>query len=144
LSQRMEENQRQKKEMDALRENLNSQIEIAERHQEELGKAHKQQVERLQVISGLSAEEAKGQLIESLKTEARAEAMSYINEIVDETKMTASKEAKRIVLQTIQRVATEAAVENSVTVFHIENDEMKGRIIGRKDAIFVRWKRQRA
>jgi len=132
LSQRMEENQRQKKELDNLRDNLNTQIEIAERQQEELGKAHKQQVERLQVISGLSAEEAKGQLIESLKTEARAEAMSYINEIVDETKMTATKEAKRIVLQTIQRVATEAAVENSVTVFHIENDEMKGRIIGRE------------
>jgi len=132
LSQRMEENQRQKKELDTLRDNLNSQIEIAERQQEELGKAHKQQIERLQVISGLSAEEAKGQLIESLKIEARAEAMSYINEIVDETKMTATKEAKRIVLQTIQRVATEAAVENSVTVFHIENDEMKGRIIGRE------------
>jgi len=132
LSQRMEENQRQKKELDILRDNLNSQIEIAERQKEELEKAHKQQVERLQVISGLSAEEAKGQLIESLKTEARAEAMSYINEIVDETKMTATKEAKRIVLQTIQRVATEAAVENSVTVFHIENDEMKGRIIGRE------------
>jgi len=132
LSQRMEENQRQKKELDTLRDNLNSQIELAERQQEELEKTHKQQVERLQVISGLSAEDAKGQLIESLKTEARAEAMSYINEIVDETKMTATKEAKRIVLQTIQRVATEAAVENSVTVFHIENDEMKGRIIGRE------------
>jgi ribonuclease Y len=132
LSQRMEENQRQKKDLDTLRDNLSTQIELAERKQEDLEKAHKQQVEHLEAISGLSAEEAKGQLIESLKTEARGEAMSYINEIVDEAKMTASKEAKRIVMQTIQRVATEVAVENSVTVFHIENDEMKGRIIGRE------------
>ena len=132
LSQRLEENQRQKKELDNLRESLNSQIELAERKQEELDKSHKQHVERLEAISGLSANEAKGQLIESLKSEARSEAMAYINEIVDEAKMTATKEAKRIVLQTIQRVASEAAVENSVTIFHIENDEMKGRIIGRE------------
>ncbi len=132
LSQRFEENQRQRKEVDTLRESLSNQIELAERKQEDLEKAHKQQVEQLETISALSAEEAKGQLIESLKTEARSEAMSYINEIIDEAKMTATKEAKRIVLQTIQRVATEAAVENSVTVFHIENDEMKGRIIGRE------------
>ncbi len=132
LSQRIEESQRQRRELDTLKENLNNQIEIAERKQEDLEKAHKQQVEQLEAISGLSGEEAKGQLIESLKTEARSEAMSYINEIVDEAKMSATKEAKRIVLQTIQRVATETAVENSVTVFHIENDEMKGRIIGRE------------
>ena len=132
LSQRLEENHRQKKELDVLRDNLSTQIELAERKQEDLEKAHRQQVEHLETISGLSAGEAKAQLMESLKTEARSEAMSYINEIVDETKMTASKEAKRIVLQTIQRVATEAAVENSVTIFNIENDEMKGRIIGRE------------
>jgi ribonuclease Y len=132
LSQRIEENQRHRKEIDVLRENLNNQIELAERKQEDLEKMRKQQVSQLETISGLSAEEAKAQLIESLKSEARSEAMSYVSEIVDETKMTASKEAKRIVLQTIQRVATEVAVENSVTVFHIENDEMKGRIIGRE------------
>ena len=132
LSQRMEENQRQKKDLDNLRDNLHAQIELAERKQKDLEKIHKQQVDHLETISGLSSEEAKGQLIESLKTEARSEAMSYINEIVDEAKMTATKEAKRIVLQTIQRVATEAAVENSVTVFHIDNDEIKGRIIGRE------------
>ena len=132
LSQKMEENQRQKKDLDNLRDNLHSQIEIAERKQKEVEKAHKQQVEKLESISGLSSEEAKGQLIESLKTEARSEAMSYINEIMDEARMTATKESKRIVLQTIQRVASESAVENSVTVFHIENDEMKGRIIGRE------------
>ena len=132
LSQKMEENQRQKKEIENLRDNLNTQLEVAERRQKELDKSHKQQVEKLETISGLSSEEAKGQLIESLKTDARSEAMSYINEIMDEARMTATKEAKRIVLQTIQRVASEAAVENSVTIFHIENDEMKGRIIGRE------------
>jgi len=132
LSQRMEENQRQKKELENLRDNLHAQIDLAERKREELDKAHKQQVEHLETISGLSAEEAKRQLIESLKNDARSEAMSYINEIMDEAKMTATKEAKRIVLQTIQRVASESAVESSVTVFHIENDEMKGRIIGRE------------
>ncbi|HPV57476.1 MAG TPA: ribonuclease Y, partial [Tenuifilaceae bacterium] len=86
----------------------------------------------LEAISGLSAEDAKTQLIESLKAEARTSAMSYINEIVDEAKMTAAKESKRIVVQTIQRVATEAAIENSVTVFNIDSDEIKGRIIGRE------------
>jgi ribonuclease Y len=132
LSQRIEENQRQKRDMDNLRDSLNTQIELAARKQEDLEKVRKQQVERLETISGLSAEEAKIQLIESLKTETRSEAMTYVNEILDEAKMTASKEAKRIVLQTIQRVATETAVENSVTVFHIDNDEIKGRIIGRE------------
>ncbi|MDR1667726.1 MAG: ribonuclease Y [Bacteroidales bacterium] len=132
LAQRMEETQRKSREVDNLRENLKNQIEIAERKQEDMEKAHKQQVEHLETISGLSAGEAKGQLMESLKSEARTEAMSFINEIVDEAKMTASKEAKRIVLQTIQRIATEVAIENSVTVFHIENEDVKGRIIGRE------------
>ncbi|GHT24409.1 ribonuclease Y [Bacteroidia bacterium] len=132
LSQRMEETQRKSRDIDNLRDNLKNQIEIAERKQENLEKAHKQQVEQLEAISGLSAENAKVQLLESLKSEARSESMTFINDIVDEAKLTASKEAKRIVLQTIQRVATEAAIENSVTVFRIENDEMKGRIIGRE------------
>ena len=132
LSQRMEENQRQKRDLENLRDNLKTQIELAERKQEDLEKSHKQQVERLEAISGLSADEAKGQLMESLKTEARSEAMSFINEIVDEAKMNATKEAKRVILQTIQRVATETAVENSITIFHIDNDDMKGRIIGRE------------
>jgi len=132
LSQRMEENQRQKKELDGLRDNLRTQIDLAERKREDLEKAHKQQIERLETISGFSAEQAKNQLVESLKNEARSEAMSYVNEIMDEAKMTATKEAKRIVLQTMQRVASESAVESAVTVFHIENDEMKGRIIGRE------------
>jgi len=93
---------------------------------------HKRQVEQLETISGLSAEDAKSQIVESLKDEAKTDAMSYINEIVDEAKMTANKEAKRIVIQTIQRVAAESTIENSVTVFHIESDEIKGRIIGRE------------
>lgn len=132
LSQKIEEAQRKKNEADAIRENLASQIEIVEKRNEELSRLHRQQVDKLEAISGLSAEEAKNQLIESLKEEAKTGAMSYVNEILDEAKMTANKEAKRIVLQTIQRVAAENAIENAVTVFHIESDEMKGRIIGRE------------
>ncbi len=132
LSQKIEEAQRKKNEADAIRENLSSQLEIVEKKTEELAKFHKQQVDQLESISGYSAEEAKNHLIESLKEEAKTGAMSYINEILDEAKMTANKEAKRIVVQTIQRVAAENAIENAVTVFHIESDEMKGRIIGRE------------
>ena len=132
LSQRIEESQRKRKEVDAIRENLSSQMELVEKKSEELEKMHKQQVEQLEAISGLSAEEAKAQLVDSLKAEAKTEAMSYINEIMDEAKMTANKEAKKVVIETIQRVSTESAIENSVTVFHIESDEIKGRIIGRE------------
>jgi ribonucrease Y len=87
---------------------------------------HKHQVDKLETISGLSGEEAKMQLVESMKEEAKTEAMSYINEIMGEAKMTATKEAKRIVIQSIQRVAAESTIENSVTVFHIDSDEIKG------------------
>jgi ribonuclease Y len=132
LSQKLEEAQRKKNEADSIRENLDSQLELIDKKNEELTKLHRQQVDQLEAISGLSAEEAKNNLIESLKEEAKTGAMSYINEILDEAKMTANKEAKRIVLQTIQRVAAENAIENAVTVFHIESDEMKGRIIGRE------------
>jgi len=132
LSQKLEETQRKNNELEAIRENLNNQLEIIDKRGEELSRLHKQQVEQLEAISSLSADEAKNQLIESLKEEARTEAMSYINEIMDEARMTANKEAKRIVMMTIQRVATESAIENAVTVFHIESDEIKGRIIGRE------------
>jgi ribonucrease Y len=132
LNQKIEEVQRGKKEVDVVRENLTHQLEIVEKQQEEIEKTHKQQVEQLQALSGMTAEEAKAQLVESLKAEAKTEAMSYINDAIEEAKMTANKEAKRIVVQSIQRVATEVAVENSVTVFHIESDEIKGRIIGRE------------
>jgi len=132
LNQRIEENERVKTELDSIRKNLNSQMELVESRTEELSKLHKQQVEQLEAISGLSGEEAKSQLIESLRDEAKTDAMSYINEIMDEAKMTATREAKKVVIETIQRVATESAIENSVTVFHIESDEIKGRIIGRE------------
>ncbi|SDB82661.1 ribonuclease Y [Williamwhitmania taraxaci] len=132
LSQKQEEYQRTKKEVDAIRSNLTGQIEIVEKRTEELDRLHRLQVEKLETLSGISVDEAKNQLIENLKAEAKTAAMSYINETMDEAKMTANKEAKRIVVQTIQRVATESAIENSVTVFHIESDEIKGRIIGRE------------
>ncbi len=132
FAQRREEIERKRKEVDSIRENLNAQLEIVEKKKEELEKNHKQQVKQLETISGLSAEEAKSQLIESLKDEAKSEAMAYVNEIMEEAKMNSVKEAKRVILQTIQRTASETAVENSVTVFNIDSDEIKGRIIGRE------------
>ena len=123
---------RKKNETDAIRENLDNQLKLIDSKKAELEKLHRQELEKLETISGLSAEQAKEKLIEVVKEEAKADAVSYINEIMEEAKMTANKEAKKIVVQSIQRVATEAAVENSVTVFHIESDEMKGRIIGRE------------
>ncbi len=132
FSQKMEELQRKKKEIDVIRENLDQQLELVDRKSEELDRTHKKQVEQLEAISGMSAEEAKEMLVESLKAEAKTEAMSYINDIMDEARINATKESKRIVLQTIQRTATETAIENSVTIFHIDSDEIKGRIIGRE------------
>lgn len=132
VSQKIEDLNRNKQDVDAIKINLSSQINLVDKKSEELQKMHKKQVEQLESISGLSVDDAKGQLIESLKSEAKTEAMSYINDIMDEAKMTANKEAKRIVIQTIQRVASEHSVENSVTVFHIDNDDIKGRIIGRE------------
>ena len=122
----------EKKETDIIRENLNHQLEVVEQRGEELEKMHRQQVEQLETISGLSAEEAKAQLVESLKNEAQTEAMSYIQEIMDEAKLNANKEAKKVIVKSIQRVASETAIENAVTIFNIENDEIKGRIIGRE------------
>lgn len=132
INQKFEEIQRKHKEVDTVRENLGVQLELVEKKSEELDKMHKHQVEKLESMSGMSAEEAKDLLIESLKNDARSEAMSYITDIVDEAKINANKEAKRIVLNTIQRVSTETAIENSVTIFHIDSDEIKGRIIGRE------------
>lgn len=132
LNQRLEEMQRKKNDLALMKENLDLQLESLEKKKNEIEKLHKQEVERLETISGLSADEAKERLIESLKEEAKTQAASYINEIMDEAKMQANREAKRIVVQTIQRVATETAIENAVTVFHIESDEIKGRIIGRE------------
>jgi len=123
---------RKKTEVDAIKENLDNQLKIVDTKKQELDKLRHQEMEQLEAISGLSVEEAKEKLVEQLKEEAKADAVSYINEIVEEAKMTANKEAKKIVVQTIQRVATEVAIENSVTVFHIDSDEIKGRIIGRE------------
>lgn len=132
LNQKIEEAQRRKSEVDVVKENLDAQLEIVEKKKQDLDKLHKQEVERLEALSGLSAEEIKGKLVESLKDEAQTNAQSYISEIMEEAKMTANKEAKKIVIQSIQRVATETAIENAITVFHIESDEVKGRIIGRE------------
>ncbi|EGF52785.1 ribonucrease Y [Bacteroides clarus YIT 12056] len=132
LNQRQEEIQRKKMEAEAVKENLEAQLVIVDKKKEELEHMQRQEIEKLEAISGLSAEEAKERMVESLKEEAKTQAQSYINDIMDDAKLTASKEAKRIVIQSIQRVATETAIENSVTVFHIESDEIKGRIIGRE------------
>ena len=132
LNQRQEEVQRKRNEADAIKANLENQLVIIDKKKEELDNLQAQEREKLETISGLSAEEAKERLVESLKEEAKTQAQSYINDIMDDAKMTANKEAKRIVIQTIQRVATETAIENSVTVFHIDSDEVKGRIIGRE------------
>ena len=132
LVQRQEAITRRKNEMDKQQSNLDAQQSVILKKQEELDKMQQKEREKLETISGLSAEEAKERLIVSLKDEAKTNAQSYINEIMDDAKMTATKEAKKIVIQTIQRVATETAIENSVTVFHIDNDEVKGRIIGRE------------
>lgn len=132
LNQRHEDLQRKNSEIDIVKENLATQLELVDKKKQDLDKLHQKEVEHLEVLSGLSAEEAKERLIESLKDEAKTEAASYINEIMEEAKMTANKEAKKVVIQSIQRVATETAIENSITVFHIESDEIKGRIIGRE------------
>ena len=132
LNQKNEELQRKRNETEAIKENLDAQLVIIEKKKEELDHLQSQEREKLEAISGLSAEDAKERLIESLKDEAKTQAQSYINDIMDDAKLTANREAKRIVIQSIQRVATETAIENSVTVFHIESDEIKGRIIGRE------------
>ena len=132
LNLKNEELQRKRNETEAIKENLDAQLVIIEKKKEELDNLQAQEREKLETISGLSAEEAKERLVESLKEEAKTQAQSYINDIMDDAKLTANREAKRIVIQSIQRAATETAIENSVTVFHIESDEIKGRIIGRE------------
>lgn len=132
LNQRQDDLNRKKNELENERKRIESQQQKLIHKEEELEQLQEQERIKLESLSGLSAEEAKERLVESLKEEAKTDAASYINEIMDEAKLTANKEAKRIVIQTIQRVATETAIENSVTVFHIDNDEVKGRIIGRE------------
>lgn len=132
LNQKQGDLQRKTNEVDVLRETHEQQLTLLEKKKSELEHMSRQAQEQLESISGLSAEQAKEKLVEALKDEAKTNAMSYINDIMEDAKMTANKEAKRVIINTIQRVATEAAIENSVTVFHIESDEIKGRIIGRE------------
>ena len=132
ISQKLEELQRKQKEVDSIRANMDNQLEIIANKQQDLDRAHKQQVEQLEAISGLSAGEAKSQLNETILEEAKADAQVYIAEIVDEAKLTANQKAKKIVIESIQRTAVEHAIENTVSVFHLDSDEIKGRIIGRE------------
>ena len=132
VNQQNEALKNKNQEVDRLRQNLNSQLEIVNKKQQELEKASSEQIKQLETIANLSAEEAKQQLTENLTEEARTEASSQINDILEEAKINANREAKKIVIETIQRTAAEHAIENSVSVFNIENDEIKGRIIGRE------------
>ena len=132
LNQRQEEIGRRKQDVDQQQQRVDNEKKLLQVKQAELEKMQKQEQSKLEELSGLSAEEAKTRLIESLKDQAKLDAASYVNEIMDEAKLNANQQAKKIVIQTIQRVATETAIENSVSVFHIDNDEVKGRIIGRE------------
>lgn len=132
IQKRHDEIQKRNKELVDLKESLDQQIEVINRKQGEIDKAHKQYVAQLEIISGLTAEEARNQLVENLKDEARTQAMSQINEIVEEARLKANTEAKKIIVETIQRTAAEQTIENTVSVFNIENEEIKGRIIGRE------------
>ena len=128
LNQQQNDQNRRKRELETMRLNLDNREQVLENRHSELEHLVREAQSELERISGLSADEAKEKLIESLKEEAKSAAQGYINDIMDDAKISASKEAKRIVIQSIQRVATETAIENSVTVFHIDNDEIKGRI----------------
>jgi ribonuclease Y len=132
LNNRNEEIKRMLSEIDESKKALEGKRQHLVQQEKELEKAQKKQVEQLETISGLSAEEAKEELLEAVKAEAKSDAVTYINEVMDEAKITANLEAKKVVIETIQRTATEAAIENTVSVFNIENDEIKGRIIGRE------------
>ncbi len=132
LVQKQEELKRRQIEVNTIRENLNNQLELLNRKQLEIDKGLKKQVEQLEELSGMSEAEAKEQLLETLKSEVKSEALTMTKDIIDEAKLTANLEAKKIVVESIQRTASEHAIENSVSVFNIENDEMKGRIIGRE------------
>ena len=132
LNQRQEDLGRRKMEIDQYQQRVDNEKKLLSVKQQELDKMQKQEQAKLEELSGLSAEEAKQRLIESLKDQAKLDAASYVNELMDDAKLNANQQAKKIVIQTIQRVATETAIENSVSVFHIDNDEVKGRIIGRE------------
>ncbi len=132
LNQQNQEINKKQKEIESIKENLKNQVEIVNRKSEECDRLKSETIRQIEEIAGMTAAEAKNQLMETMKDEARTQAMSYINDVMDEARLTASKEAKRIVINTIQRTAPETAIENAVTVFNIESDEIKGRIIGRE------------
>lgn len=132
LNRKTEELQRKNNEINNLKETLNNQIQAVNKKQNELEKMQAEHIKQLEAVAGISAEEAKLQLIESLRDEAKTEALSQIKDVINEAKLTANKEAQKIVIQTIQRTATEHAIENTVSVFNLENEEIKGRIIGRE------------
>ncbi len=132
LSRQQQDMANKERQLDGLKKDLEVKLQGLERRQEDVEKNHAKQVDQLEKLSNINAEEAKKQLMDSLRDEARTGAMAHIKEVTEEAKLTANKEAKRIIIQTIQRTATEHAVENAVSVFHIENDDVKGRIIGRE------------
>ncbi|HEY1009459.1 MAG TPA: ribonuclease Y [Daejeonella sp.] len=132
INQKLDNLTKKEQELDRVKASLEKQIEIARNKQDEVDALKNQHIQQMEAIAGLSAEDAKNQLIDSLREEARTQAMIQIKDIVDEAKLTASKEAKKVVIQTIQRTATESAIENTVSIFNIENDEIKGRVIGRE------------
>lgn len=132
LNQKQGEVQRAQNELNTQRQNLENQQKAIEHKTQEIERLQQKAEQQLEQISGLSAEEAKKQLVDALKDEAKTAAMAYINDTMDEARLTANKEAKKIIIQSIQRIASETTVENAVTIFHIDNDEVKGRIIGRE------------
>ena len=132
LNQKLEQVARKEAELESARENLGRQMEIVDQRKEELSKAHQQTVKNLEKIANLTADEAKAQLVEQLKGEAKSQAMAQIKDIIDEAKLQANKEAKKVVIESIQRTATEHAIENAISVFPIKNDDVKGQIIGRE------------
>ncbi len=132
LTQKLDDVSKQQKDLEVQKNKLGEREELYKSKEAECDRQLQKQLQVLEEISGLSSEDAKNALIETIKSDAQAQAMGYVNEIIDEAKLTANKEAKKIVIQSIQRVATEAAIENSVTVFNIDSDEVKGRIIGRE------------
>ncbi|MFB0973941.1 MAG: Rnase Y domain-containing protein, partial [Bacteroidales bacterium] len=120
------------KDLDTARETVKTQLDAVQKKQEEYDKLREQAISKLEEVAGMSAADAKNQLVDQMKAEAKTQAMGYINDVMDEARLNASKEAKRIVINTIQRIAPEVAIENAVTVFNIDNDEIKGRIMGRE------------
>ena len=132
INQQMSDLQKKQKESDSIKENLKVQLELLNKKTEEYETLRAEQITKMEDIAGLTAADAKNQLVEMMRDEAKTQAMSYIKDAMDEARLTASKEAKRVVINTIQRVAPEVAIENAVTVFNIESDEVKGRIIGRE------------